>query len=101
MLNVAVNNDAKFLSSLSIIDYSLLVGIHSANGELIVGIIDFIRTFTLDIKLEYEFKTHFTPGNTPPTILAPLKYKERFTDSILNYFNYSPDHCDQNLKLIY
>ena len=72
VLSSAVSNDARFLSSHSIIDYSLLVGIDAEKDDLVVGMIDFIRTYTWDKKWEYEIKTHFTPGSTPPTILHPV-----------------------------
>lgn len=29
-------------------DYSLLVGVDETNGELILGIVDYMRTYTLD-----------------------------------------------------
>lgn len=33
-------------------DYSLVVGVDAKNYELVVGIVDFIRTYTWDKKLE-------------------------------------------------
>ena len=96
VLSSAVQNDSSFLCSHSIIDYSLLVGI--VGDEIVVGMIDFIRTFTWDKKWEYELKTHFTPGSTPPTILHPEKYKERFVKSVKKYFNPSPTEYHYHLK---
>ncbi len=37
---------ALFLSNLNVMDYSLVVGIDEEKGELVVGIVDYIRTFT-------------------------------------------------------
>lgn len=48
VLHNAIYNDADFLSSHSIIDYSLLVGVDEENDKLYIGIIDFIRTYTWD-----------------------------------------------------
>jgi len=38
-LSIAVWNDSLFLNSLGVMDYSLLVGIDTDRGELVVGII--------------------------------------------------------------
>ena len=51
-LNQAIKRDATFLASHRMMDYSLLVGICDENSVLVVGIIDYIRTFTWDKKLE-------------------------------------------------
>ncbi|KAJ8957069.1 hypothetical protein NQ318_007282 [Aromia moschata] len=52
VLTAAIQNDTEFLSAQSVMDYSLLVGLDSENKELVLGIIDYIRTFTWDKKLE-------------------------------------------------
>ena len=39
VLSKAIHNDSEFLSSHSVMDYSLLVGIDEVNFELVVGII--------------------------------------------------------------
>ena len=51
-LNQAIKRDATFLASHRMMDYSLLVGICDENSVLVVGIINYIRTFTWDKKLE-------------------------------------------------
>ncbi|KHJ74726.1 1-phosphatidylinositol-4-phosphate 5-kinase, partial [Oesophagostomum dentatum] len=51
-LNQAISNDSHFLSSQHVMDYSLLVGVDETNGELILGIVDYMRTYTLD-KVSY------------------------------------------------
>ena len=52
ILNAAIKRDASFLASHHMMDYSLLVGICDEESALVVGIIDYIRTFTWDKKLE-------------------------------------------------
>ncbi|KAJ3096281.1 1-phosphatidylinositol-3-phosphate 5-kinase [Phlyctochytrium bullatum] len=52
LLRASVYNDTLFLSKLNVMDYSLLVGIDEEKRVLVVGIVDFIRTFTWDKKLE-------------------------------------------------
>ncbi|RKP14327.1 hypothetical protein BJ684DRAFT_15339, partial [Piptocephalis cylindrospora] len=50
LLRQSVWNDTLFLSKFNIMDYSLLVGVDEEKGDLVVGIVDFIRTFTWDKK---------------------------------------------------
>ena len=45
-LEEAVYNDTAFLTSLGVMDYSLLCGVDRGNGELVVGIIDYVRQYT-------------------------------------------------------
>lgn len=73
ILRASVWNDTLFLSKLGVIDYSLLVGIDSESNELVIGIVDFIRTFTWDKKLESWVKeTGFLGGGgKEPTIIKP------------------------------
>ena len=40
---------ALFLSNLNVMDYSLVVGVDSDKHELVVGIVDYIRTFTWSV----------------------------------------------------
>lgn len=39
VLNQAINDDAEFLTSQLVMDYSLLVGLDEDSGELVLGII--------------------------------------------------------------
>lgn len=72
LLRASVWNDTLFLSKLNVMDYSLLVGIDQDNGELVVGIVDFIRTFTWDKKLGSWVKESGILGNDKePTIVSP------------------------------
>lgn len=42
-LEEALWADTAFLSALGVMDYSLLMGVDRATGQLVVGIIDFVR----------------------------------------------------------
>jgi len=95
-LNDAVRRDTAFLASHQMMDYSLLAGICSKKGELVVGIIDYIRTFTWDKKLETLVKSVKSSGvfggqAKTPTVINPDLYKMRFTDAMNRYFSMVPD----------
>ena len=78
-------------------DYSLLVGMDEERKEFVVGIVDFIRTFTWDKKLESWVKETGLLGGLgkEPTIISPKQYKNRFRDSMERYFLMVPDpYCD-------
>jgi hypothetical protein len=97
LLRAAVWNDTLFLSKLDVMDYSLLVGIDNNSRELVVGIVDFVRTFTWDKKLESWVKETgiLGGGGREPTIVSPKQYKTRFRNSMEQYFLMVPDkYCD-------
>ena len=88
LLLVSVYNDTLFLSKMGIIDYSLLLHIKELkeyNSEIRVGIIDYVRKYTWDKKLEHLVKTIINGFNSP-TIINPNDYKERFLAAIKSYF---------------
>jgi len=94
-LNEAVRRDTAFLASHQMMDYSLLAGMMNDN-ELVVGIIDYIRTFTWDKKLETLVKSVKSSGvfggqAKTPTVINPDLYKQRFTDAMNRYFSSVPD----------
>lgn len=93
ILRASVWNDTLFLSKLNVMDYSLLVAIDEENRELVVGIVDFIRTFTWDKKLESWVKESgiLGGGGKEPTIVSPRQYKSRFRESMERYFLMVPD----------
>nr|CFW94242.1 Eka-PIP kinase protein [Euperipatoides kanangrensis] len=93
ILTLAINNDTQFLSNHLIMDYSLLVGLDELKKELVVGIIDYIRTFTWDKKVEMVVKsTGFLGGQgKTPTILSPVSYRTRFCEAMDRYFLLVPD----------
>ncbi|CAG8601782.1 6300_t:CDS:2, partial [Paraglomus occultum] len=92
-LYVSLWNDTLFLSQQNVMDYSLLVGIDEENRELVVGIVDFIRQFTWDKRLESWVKeTGFLGGGgKEPTIVSPRQYKRRFREAMDRYFLMVPD----------
>ncbi|XP_065212151.1 putative 1-phosphatidylinositol 3-phosphate 5-kinase isoform X2 [Planococcus citri] len=93
VLMQAINNDVTFLANQSVMDYSLLVGLDEGSQELVVGIIDYIRTFTWDKKLETFVKKSGILGGQGklPTIVSPEKYKSRFITAMHKYFFAVPD----------
>lgn len=83
-LNSALGYDSEYLSSISVMDYSLLVGIDETNKNLVVGIIDYVRPFTWDKRLEHVVKS---VGSTEmPTIVEPGLYRTRFCEAMDKYF---------------
>ncbi|XP_023718004.1 1-phosphatidylinositol 3-phosphate 5-kinase isoform X3 [Cryptotermes secundus] len=93
VLTQAINNDTQFLASQSVMDYSLLVGLDKECRELVVGIIDYIRTFTWDKKLETMVKSSGILGGQGklPTVVSPELYRARFIAAMHRYFLPVPD----------
>ncbi|WWD18488.1 hypothetical protein CI109_102940 [Kwoniella shandongensis] len=95
ILRTALFNDTLFLSNLNVMDYSLVVGVDSEKHELVVGIVDYIRTFTWDKKLESWVKDSAFLGGAgkgEPTIVTPKQYKIRFRTAMERfYFPSVPD----------
>ena len=52
----AVQDDAKFLCEIKVMDYSLLVGKNEITHDLVVGIIDYLRPFSIDKMIESQVK---------------------------------------------
>jgi 1-phosphatidylinositol-3-phosphate 5-kinase len=80
----AVRNDTVFLSSVDVMDYSLLVGVDLDTQELVVGIIDYMRKYTWDKQLETWVKRSGIMGKPgrDPTIISPKQYKTRFREAM-------------------
>ncbi|XP_011310721.1 putative 1-phosphatidylinositol 3-phosphate 5-kinase [Fopius arisanus] len=93
VLNKAIEQDTKFLADNSVMDYSLLVGLEPKSGELVLGIIDYIRTFTWDKRLETMVKKSGILGGQGklPTIVSPEEYRSRFIAAMHRYFLPVPD----------
>ncbi|CAL7943576.1 unnamed protein product [Xylocopa violacea] len=93
VLNRAIEQDTKFLADNSVMDYSLLVGLEPNSDELVLGIIDYIRTFTWDKKLETMVKKTGILGGQGklPTIISPEEYRARFIAAMHRYFLPVPD----------
>jgi hypothetical protein len=81
-LSQAIINDSNFLANQGIMDYSLLAGIsRGEEDEVIIGIVDYMRTFTLDKKVESLVKTALPISNSP-TVISPEQYCKRFYERI-------------------
>jgi hypothetical protein len=87
LVTSSVWNDTIFLSTAHVMDYSLLLGIDRT--RLVFGIIDFIRTFTWDKKLESWVKD--AVASREPTIISPKQYQQRFREAMDRYFLVVPD----------
>lgn len=83
----SISNDTLFCSKQNVMDYSLIVGLYDDRHELMVGIIDYIRTYTWDKKLESWIKDR---GKNKPTVRSPKEYRNRFRASIPRYFPLAP-----------
>ncbi|KAF9469716.1 hypothetical protein BDZ94DRAFT_1316849 [Collybia nuda] len=93
ILRGALYNDSKFLADINVMDYSLVCGVDSQNNELVVGLVDYIRTYTWDKKLESWVKeSAFLGGRSgEPTIVTPKQYRQRFISAMERYFPLIPD----------
>lgn len=92
LLRASVWNDTLFLARQNVMDYSLMVAVDEARKELVVGIIDCIRTYTWDKKLESWIKDRgFAGGNrNRPTVTSPKEYKSRFREAMARYVLQAP-----------
>ena len=89
LLRASVWNDTLFLARQNVMDYSLVCGVDSASDELVVGIVDYIRTYTWDKKLESWVKESAFlggGGRGEPTIVTPKQYRQRFLSAMERYF---------------
>ncbi|CAB0037002.1 unnamed protein product [Trichogramma brassicae] len=93
VLNKAIEEDTKFLADNCVMDYSLLVGLEPNSDELVIGIIDYLRTFTWDKKIETMVKKSGILGGQGklPTIVSPVEYRSRFITAMHKYFLPVPD----------
>jgi 1-phosphatidylinositol-3-phosphate 5-kinase len=92
LLRASLFNDTLFLARLNVMDYSLVIGIDEDNQQLVVGIIDFIRTFTWDKKLESWVKERgLVRGVKEPTVVSPRQYKNRFREAMERYILMVPE----------
>jgi hypothetical protein len=84
-------NDSLFLQRFNIMDYSLLVAVTTDDreAEIVVGIVDFIRPFTWDKKLESWVKD--AVGSKEPTIVSPAQYRKRFRSAMNRHLDMVPD----------
>lgn len=93
LLRSSVHNDTLFLARQNVMDYSLMVAIDENRKELVVGIIDCIRTYTWDKKLESWIKDRgfARGGKNRPTVTSPKEYKRRFREAMNRYVLEAPN----------
>ncbi len=93
LLWASVWNDTLFLARQNVMDYSLMVAVDESRKELVVGIIDCIRTYTWDKKLESWIKDRGFAGGgrNRPTVTSPKEYKSRFREAMDRYILQAPN----------
>ncbi|RMZ79208.1 hypothetical protein DV738_g3504, partial [Chaetothyriales sp. CBS 135597] len=93
LLRSSVHNDTLFLARQNVMDYSLMIAIDEVRKELVVGIIDCIRTYTWDKKLESWIKDRGFAGGgkNRPTVTSPREYKLRFREAMSRYVLEAPN----------
>ncbi|KAJ9216232.1 hypothetical protein DTO166G4_2164 [Paecilomyces variotii] len=93
LLSQSVWNDTLFLGRQNVMDYSLMIAIDEQRQELVVGIIDCIRTYTWDKKLESWIKDRGFAGGgkNRPTVTSPKEYKSRFREAMARYVLHAPN----------
>ncbi|KAK3393655.1 hypothetical protein B0H63DRAFT_458736 [Podospora didyma] len=92
LLRASVWNDTLFLQRQTVMDYSLMIAVDEVKKELVVGIIDCIRTYTWDKRLESWIKDRGFAGGgrNKPTVTSPKEYKSRFREAMARYFFLGP-----------
>ncbi|KAI9038561.1 1-phosphatidylinositol-3-phosphate 5-kinase FAB1 [Aspergillus affinis] len=92
LLSQSVWNDTLFLGRQNVMDYSLMIAIDEQRSELVVGVIDCIRTYTWDKKLESWIKDRGFAGGgkNRPTVTSPKEYKSRFREAMARYVLQAP-----------
>jgi len=107
VLRSSVHNDTLFLARQNVMDYSLMIAIDENRKELVVGIIDCIRTYTWDKKLESWIKDRgfvsalvsassglggqgVRGAGNRPTVTSPKEYKRRFREAMSRYVLEAP-----------
>ncbi|KAI1807082.1 hypothetical protein F4811DRAFT_65641 [Daldinia bambusicola] len=92
LLRASVWNDTLFLARQNVMDYSLMIAVDEAKKEIVVGMIDCIRTYTWDKKLETWIKDRGFAGGgrNRPTVTSPKEYKSRFREAMARYILEAP-----------
>ena len=88
-IDKAIKNDSDFLSTLRVVDYSLLLLIDEERSFVRMGVIDYLRLYDFEKHLEHMGKKIIK--GTTPTITTPEDYKERFQKAMKKYFMVVPN----------
>jgi len=88
-LMAALGADANLLAAADVMDYSLIVGVDARARTLRIGIVDFLRKFSFDKRLESYIKTR--AGAAAATVQPPPAYCARFVKYMGLYFCPVPD----------
>ncbi|CBQ67997.1 probable FAB1-phosphatidylinositol 3-phosphate 5-kinase [Sporisorium reilianum SRZ2] len=102
LLRASLYNDSLFLADMNVMDYSLMVGVDRQSKQLVVGIIDFVRTYTWDKRVESFVKETALLGGAgkgEPTIITPPDYRTRFLTFIDKALLLMPDHWVEDWAL--
>ncbi|GAC99304.1 hypothetical protein PHSY_006905 [Pseudozyma hubeiensis SY62] len=102
LLRASLYNDSLFLADMNVMDYSLMVGVDRQTKQLVVGIIDFVRTYTWDKRVESFVKETALLGGAgkgEPTIITPPDYRTRFLTFIDKALLLMPDHWVEDWAL--
>lgn len=94
ILRAALYNDTLFLTEMNVMDYSLIVALDATRGELVMGIIDYLRTYTWDKRVESFVKETAIlggGGRGEPTIITPRQYRMRFLTFLDRHILMAPD----------
>ncbi|EGZ78337.1 hypothetical protein NEUTE2DRAFT_102190 [Neurospora tetrasperma FGSC 2509] len=93
LLRASVWNDTLFLARQNVMDYSLMIAVEENKKELVVGMIDCIRTWTWDKRLESWIKDRGFAGGgrNRPTVTSPKEYKSRFREAMARYILQAPN----------
>jgi len=83
LLDMCIWNDTLFLSKKNIVDYSLLLMVSTKQRVISYGIIDYVAKYTLEKAMERKIKK---VSVNDPTIARPVKYKNRFRESLSKRF---------------
>jgi 1-phosphatidylinositol-3-phosphate 5-kinase len=84
----AYHNDTTFLMLLDVVDYSIVLGVDDERGELVVGIIDYMRQFDIVKRFEGGAKAVLRGD---PTVRNPHAYMARFVAAMNSCFVFVPD----------
>jgi 1-phosphatidylinositol-4-phosphate 5-kinase/1-phosphatidylinositol-3-phosphate 5-kinase len=85
----ALRNDCLVLNKMNVVDYSLMliIGDDSKSNDryIKIGIIDYLRKYTWDKKIE-EYSKKIANGFVKPTIINPDSYRKRFINEMQKHF---------------